>query len=79
MAKGMTKTALVRALAEKLELTNKQTACFLELLAETAVKETKKNGDHQDQGQDRGQVPRRQGCQGRNRAAEEVVPPPGSD
>ena len=30
MAKGMTKTALVRALAEKLELTNKQTAGFLE-------------------------------------------------
>ncbi len=45
MAKGMTKTALVRALAEKLELTNKQTACFLEVLAETAVKETKKNGE----------------------------------
>src|ERR1700722_10457066 len=45
MAKGMTKTALVRHLAEKLELTNKQTASFLELLAETAVKETKKNGE----------------------------------
>ena len=45
MAKGMTKTALVRHLAEKLELTNKQTAGFLELLAETAVKETKKNGE----------------------------------
>jgi len=45
MAKGMTKTALVRHLAEKLELTNKQTAAFLELLAETAVKETKKNGE----------------------------------
>jgi hypothetical protein len=29
MAKGMTKTALVRALAEKLELTNKQTTSFL--------------------------------------------------
>jgi DNA-binding protein HU-beta len=45
MAKGMTKTALVRALAEKTELTNKQTSSFLELLAETAVKETKKNGE----------------------------------
>jgi DNA-binding protein HU-beta len=45
MAKGMTKTALVRAMAEKLELTNKQTTGFLELLAETAVKETKKNGE----------------------------------
>ena len=45
MAKGLTKTALVRQLAEKLELTNKQTGAFLDLLAETAVKETKKNGE----------------------------------
>ena len=44
MASGMTKTALVRSMAEKLQLTNKQSATFLELLAETAVKETKKNG-----------------------------------
>ncbi|HEX7958308.1 MAG TPA: HU family DNA-binding protein [Terriglobales bacterium] len=44
MASGMTKTALVRSMAEKLELTNKQSAAFLELLAETAVRETKKNG-----------------------------------
>jgi DNA-binding protein HU-beta len=45
MAKGMTKTQLVRTMAEKLELTNKQTAAFLEALADTAVKETKKNGE----------------------------------
>ena len=45
MAKGMTKTALVRSMAEKLELTSKQTSGFLEMLAETAVKETKKNGE----------------------------------
>jgi DNA-binding protein HU-beta len=44
MATTLTKTALVRQLAEKLELTNKQSAAFLDLLAETAVKETKKNG-----------------------------------
>ena len=44
MAAGMTKTALVRSMGEKLELTNKQAAAFLELLAETAIKETKKNG-----------------------------------
>jgi DNA-binding protein HU-beta len=44
MAATMTKTALVRQLAEKLELTNKQSAAFLDLLAETAIKETKKNG-----------------------------------
>ena len=45
MAKGMTKTALVRHMAEKLEITNKQAAAGLELPAETAVKETKKNGE----------------------------------
>ena len=45
MAKGMTKTQLVRAMAEKLELTSKQTANFFQTLAETAVKETKKNGE----------------------------------
>jgi DNA-binding protein HU-beta len=44
MATGLTKTALIRLLAEKLELTNKQVAAFFELQAETAVKETKKNG-----------------------------------
>jgi DNA-binding protein HU-beta len=45
MAKGLTKTQLVRAMAEKLELTNKQSAAFFDALAETAVKETKKNGE----------------------------------
>jgi DNA-binding protein HU-beta len=44
MAAGMTKTQLVRHMAEKLELTNKQVGAFFDLLTETAVKETKKNG-----------------------------------
>ena len=44
MAAGMTKTALVHHLAEKLELNNKTAAAFLATLAEVAVKETKKNG-----------------------------------
>ncbi len=44
MAATMTKTALVRQMAEKLELTNKQSAAFLDLLADTAIKETKKSG-----------------------------------
>ena len=44
MATGLTKTQLVRHLAEKLEVSNKQSAAFLESLAEVAVKETKKNG-----------------------------------
>ena len=44
MAAGMTKTQLVRHMAEKLETNNKTAATFLETLAETAIKETKKNG-----------------------------------
>jgi DNA-binding protein HU-beta len=40
----MTKTQLVRNLAEKTEISNKQSAAFLTLLSETAVKEAKKNG-----------------------------------
>ena len=45
MAKGMTKTALIRSMAEKLGVNNKQSATFFEMLADTAVKETKKNGE----------------------------------
>ena len=44
MAAGLTKTALVRLLAEKLETSNKAAALFLTTLTEIAVKETKKNG-----------------------------------
>ena len=44
MAAGLTKTQLVRHLAEKHELSNKQVATFLDSLAEVAIKETKKNG-----------------------------------
>ncbi len=44
MAAGLTKTQLVRHLAEKTGINNKTSAAYLELLAETAVKETKKNG-----------------------------------
>lgn len=44
MARGMTKTQLVRHLTDKLETNNKTAAAFLEYLAETAIKETKKNG-----------------------------------
>ncbi len=40
----MTKTQLVRTMAEKLEITNKQSAAFFNNLAELAVKEAKKNG-----------------------------------
>ena len=44
MASGMTKTQLVRHLAEKIEVNNKTAAAFLENLTDTAVQETKKNG-----------------------------------
>ncbi|HKD13315.1 MAG TPA: HU family DNA-binding protein [Candidatus Angelobacter sp.] len=44
MASGMTKTQLVRHIAEKHQIPNKTAAAFLEHLAETAIKETKKNG-----------------------------------
>jgi len=44
MAAGLTKTQLIRHLAEKTELPNKTAAAFLEHLADTAIKETKKNG-----------------------------------
>ena len=44
MATGMTKTQLVRHLAEKHELSNKQVAALMDYFAKLAVKETKKNG-----------------------------------
>jgi DNA-binding protein HU-beta len=44
MASGMTKTQLVRHVAEKHELSNKQAAAILEHLAEVAIRETKKSG-----------------------------------
>jgi len=44
MAAGMTKTQLVRHIAEKVGTNNKVAAAFLLTLSETAVKETKKNG-----------------------------------
>ncbi|HYY68136.1 MAG TPA: HU family DNA-binding protein [Terriglobales bacterium] len=44
MMAGMTKTQLVRHLAEELEVNNKAAAAFLDTLATTAIKETKKNG-----------------------------------
>src|ERR1700757_463694 len=44
MASGMTKTQLIRHLAEKTNLSNKTAAAFLEHLADTAIKETRKSG-----------------------------------
>jgi DNA-binding protein HU-beta len=44
-AKKMTKAELVRFVAEKMELTSKQTATMFDVLAEIAVQETRKNGE----------------------------------
>jgi len=44
MASGMTKTQIVRAIAEKHQINNKTAAAFLEHLADLAIKETKKSG-----------------------------------
>ena len=41
---GLTKTQLVRAMAEKVGINNKQSAAYLEALADTAVKEARKTG-----------------------------------
>ena len=43
-AKPMTKSQLVTVLSEKLSMTKKDANGFLELLADIAYKETKKNG-----------------------------------
>jgi DNA-binding protein HU-beta len=44
-SKKMTKAEWIRFAAEKLELTNKQSTAFTELLAATAIQETKKSGE----------------------------------
>jgi DNA-binding protein HU-beta len=43
-ATTMTKTQLVALMAEKIEITKKQAALFLETLADLAVTQAKKNG-----------------------------------
>ena len=45
MAKGLTKTALIKSMSEQLEMPTKQVALFFETMAATALKETKKNGE----------------------------------
>ena len=45
MAKGLTKTALIRTMADQMELPTKQIAQFFDVMSQTAVKETKKNGE----------------------------------
>ena len=44
-SKKMTKSELVKLVAEKMELSSKQSGAFFDLLASTAIQETKKNGE----------------------------------
>ena len=44
-ARKMSKTELVRLVAEKLQLTTKQAGSLFDLLAQTVIQETKKNGE----------------------------------
>jgi DNA-binding protein HU-beta len=73
MASGMTKTQLVRHMAEKLETNNKTAAAFLEHLAETAIKETKKNGVFVIPGLGRLVKSNRKARMGRNPATGETI------
>jgi DNA-binding protein HU-beta len=43
--KKMNKSELIRLLADKMALTTKQCAMFLDILAETAIQETRKSGE----------------------------------
>jgi DNA-binding protein HU-beta len=43
--KRMNKSELIRLLAEKMALTTKQCAMFFDILAETAIQETRKSGE----------------------------------
>ncbi|RXH54679.1 HU family DNA-binding protein [Granulicella sibirica] len=43
--KKMTKSELVRVVSEKMELTTKQSVALFDLLASTAIQETKKGGE----------------------------------
>src|ERR1700674_4584588 len=73
MVTGMTKTQLVRHMAEKMELNNKQAAAFLESLAEGAIKKTKKKGRFLVPGVGRLVKSNRQARMGRNPQTGEAI------
>ncbi len=79
MATGMTKTQLVRHMAEKNELNNKQAAAFLDSLAEVAIKETKKNGVFIVPGLGRLVKSNRKARMGRNPQTGEAIKIPAED
>jgi DNA-binding protein HU-beta len=73
MAANMTKTQLVRTLAEQVKVTNKTAAAFLENLAEVAVAQTKKNGVFVLPGLGRLKKVQRKGRMGRNPQTGEAI------
>ena len=70
---GLTKTQLVRAMAEKVGTNNKTAATFLENLVETAIKETKKTGVFVLPGLGRLKKVQRKARMGRNPATGEAI------
>ena len=71
--KAMTQTQLLRHLAESCQLSNKVARQFLETLAETAQKETKKNGLFILPGLGRLVKAKRKARKGRNPATGEAI------
>jgi len=69
----MTKTQLVKFMAGKLELTNKQAATFLETLSDVAVAEAKKNGVFVFPGLGRLKKEQRKARMGRNPQTGEAI------
>lgn len=72
-AKKMTKADLVRLVAEKMELTTRQSTAFLDLLASTAIQETKKNGEFTIPGLGKLVKAQRAARMGRNPATGETI------
>lgn len=73
MAKGMSKSALIGFLAEKTQKSRKEMAGFLDLLAETAYKETKSSGEFTLPGIGKLVKKNRAARQGRNPATGETI------
>ena len=71
--KAMTQTELIKTMAAATNMTNKQVKEFLDLLAETAVKETKKNNVFVVPGIGRLVKQERKARMGRNPATGETI------
>ncbi len=69
----MTKAELIRLVAEKMELKTRQSTAFFDLLASTAVQETKKNGEFTIPGLGKLVKAQRAARMGRNPATGETI------